>query len=685
VRRPLADSAMGSRIKSLLFGKSSINNNSLQGQSYDTTVALDPPVKGSYPVAGNGPNVLEDLNRLRIQRQSVTPSVAPPPTVPLHRNNATERPSTAPHNGMPGGGKSAAFDAGGRTPSGFSMKSPPTFFSSSRRSSITSVRSSRGNSQRKLQKNPPLTFPASTPQGNLTKEIRTYVPTSGSTSRSNRSRPPDSFAPHAKHLHNRNASHIASATSASHKSYVDLLDAHSTIDRSREASRHRTKASGIRDYGEDVADRNIADFGEKGDKGLDLNSPEFSYLKQVYRPKKRGATKSSTEPHSRVDSALGHVQGSDGSSDDTPPQTQSSSQRTTSIRSFTAPRPGFAYPPRRDSRSPRTTTSTSLYDDDPSNSSQERRGRAMSPLASNPTTIHEGQPQDRRQRPVVSSIAVSTPTIPKRGEGRPGSLASVKAFVEPSPAPAVKITSPPRSRPSSSQSEMVFGLRSKSNQRSVSGQGNVPPLPNTNGTTVNGNAIAAALAANDNSINAKPLALNEVSPPVNGRTYKPTSVTNSSNNETRMPTTNATRSRSTSYSAFPSSGPRTRSNSDIDKPLPGMVPTGSAHGKRRDMIVSGASEPPSLDGVVDLKDSVDTEVTTKTQPGTYPRSIPSVRDRTSVVSRASSASTVFLSPLHTSPHQISDPVSSPPENWPLPQSPSQLSFRSARSSALLQK
>lgn len=58
-------------------------------------------------------------------------------------------------------------------------------------------------------------------------------------------------------------------------SYIDLFDAVTTvsISSSRRGS-NKTVASGRRDYGEDVADRNIADFGS-GD--INLHSPQVLY------------------------------------------------------------------------------------------------------------------------------------------------------------------------------------------------------------------------------------------------------------------------------------------------------------------------------------------------------------------------------------------------------------------------
>jgi hypothetical protein len=156
---------MGSRLKSLLFGRasSSTRDNHLPSQPYDAAVPRDAPLRGSHPVAGNnGPTVLGNLRRGRLKRQSIsTPSAAAAPPVPRHRGQDhpstgttadtntstgdTERPKTAPHHAaLPSGGQAGdGGAAGGRPRAGFSMKSPPAFLDPSkrRRSSVASTRS----------------------------------------------------------------------------------------------------------------------------------------------------------------------------------------------------------------------------------------------------------------------------------------------------------------------------------------------------------------------------------------------------------------------------------------------------------------------------------------------------------------------------------------------------------------
>jgi hypothetical protein len=169
-------------------------------------------------------------------------------------------------------------------------------------------------------------------------------------------------------------------------------------------------------------------------------------------------------------------------------------------------------------------------------------------------------------------------------------------------------------------------------------------------------------------------------------------MSTSSRNGITSPT-NGTKSRngSISYSAFPSTGRRESQTETND--FAQSQPCSSVHTKQP-LGIEGAKEPPSLKGIVDLSNTVDTDVTTKTLPGTYTPPIPpfsALRTQSntsrplSTISRASYRSTLsstfvppFLSPLHhVSPHDIEELPSFPPESWPIsptstvsPESPS---------------
>jgi len=678
---------MGSRIKSFLFGKASSSNRdnrqNLPSQPYDAAVPRDAPLRGSQPVSGNGPPVLGNLRRGRLKRQSIsTPSAAAAPSVPRHRGQDhpstgdtadtntntgdTERPKTAPHHAArPSGG--AAGDggaAGGRPRSGFSMKSPPAFLDPSkrRRSSVASTRSRR-NSLWAI--------------GTTTEEPPPPLPTAISPAaelQAGAYPPPEPFTPPFARQHARNSS------GASHKSYIDILDAHSSINGSREASRHRAKASGLRNYGEDVADRNITQFGEKGDKGekgerpekgekckrgkrgtrdLDLDSPEFSYLKHIYSPEggqnvprvDGSAEKSHRENHDAVDAdvhvlARGGGPGS-GSGDDMraptistttpslpalqtapPPKSTTppppSSPRISSIRSFTAPRPGIVYPPRTDSFRSHHSAFASRSDDDPlatSNGLQDRDDRTLSIAPrSSAASIHERgapqSPQDHQHQSTrpARTRAVSTPAIiTDRGRQRSTSLASASASLKntsdnhPIPPLPTTLPSSPRSSPPSSQSDMVFGFGSRKKKRSSASKTTTTAAPR----------VPSSSGGSSSTSNGYTSARSERSVAANGGTQPSTHgrTTSSSGNQPVLTSSNA----ASESPPLPSAARVESRASDSVGPNAPSVPTSNGN-PRKGVIVDRASEPPDLKGVVDLKDSVDTDVTTKTLPGTWSRS-----------------------------------------------------------------
>lgn len=532
---------MGSRLNRLLFGKSSSTSSSnpnVKGRSYDSAVALDPPVKGSYPIAGNGPNVLDELQRSRSKRdasrrQSAASTRAAAPSVPRFREDILERPRTAPHNGKPGGGYTFGSNNNthGRTRSGFSMKSPPNFFNSSQRNSIRST-----------VEPPPLLVPAPISKSSAPnpREIRAYQPTKAS--KPAEAGAPNTFTPPSA-LHLRNASHI------SHKSYVDLLDAHSNIRPSRDVSRDRAKASGVRNYGEDVADRNLAAF--------DLNSPEFSYRKSVYVSQKGGVSWHNKEgmPASLAASARSDVLAHEHTASDdihSPRnQTKANSTRSSQINS-SASRPVSVYQPRIDSTSAVTYSANRCQNDDwlpPPNSVHDHRVRNLSPFSTSASIDEE--PEDTGHQLFVP--ITSTPPIPTRGRAR-------------------TLTKDNQKTPPMSISRLTVPIPSQ--QRS---------------------------SANPSSLKDRRRTMSEASQ---------TSVTIGGTHS---------RSGSATYSALPSQS-RQDFQADNQSATRGQPP-GTAT-KKQGMIVEGAREPPSLEGVVDLSNTVDRDVTIKALPGTDAPPIP---------------------------------------------------------------
>ncbi|KAK8905468.1 hypothetical protein QC760_006653 [Botrytis cinerea] len=80
-------------------------------------------------------------------------------------------------------------------------------------------------------------------------------------------------------------------SSRSSNSYIDVLDAHDNLKGGRENSRNRTMAAGVRIYGEDVANRNLAMESSQEDP----SNPQYSYL----RSRCYGVAETEGSKHSR--------------------------------------------------------------------------------------------------------------------------------------------------------------------------------------------------------------------------------------------------------------------------------------------------------------------------------------------------------------------------------------------------
>ncbi|KAL5330433.1 hypothetical protein ACEPPN_003961 [Leptodophora sp. 'Broadleaf-Isolate-01'] len=556
---------MASIFRSIFAAKSSTgtSNHRVKGHSYDSAIALDPPVKGSYPVAGNGPNVLEEIQRSRAQRETSSArrqtSVAAYPNVPRYREDIIERPRTAPNGGTADGGdnkrssKSGSGSWTGRTRSGFSTKSPPSIFR-------TSSRNDKRNSIRSTFE-PPL--PA-VPTPSSTPKPQAYQPKKGPGPGSISSA---TFTPPF-------AQHMRNTSNASHKSYVDLLEAHSSI--RPESSKHRAKASGVRNYGEDVADRNIDRFGagSSNTSQLDLNSPQFSYMKTVYAPKKRPIAEvvgagTGTGAHSRVSSALGHVLGDDRPTggDDTPPRSYGKSPSIRSTASTVRP-----HPLRTDSNSASgsvvsyTTSSRGRgrgRDEDQSfspkaPSSHDGRARALSPLSQSNTA------ESTEEQPIMRDSLQSL-IRPHQSSTQ----SQVRDKVARDPPPVAAAASKPKSPPRENDTTLLDFPGSHTVKR-------MPAMPVTNESHV----------------------------------HLPVSIKTASNNGHKM-----SKSGSVSYSTFPNTSNRPGNNHQTDRTDYAVVsPSTSRTNKRQGMILGISSVPPNVDGVVDLSNTVDTDVTTKTLP-----------------------------------------------------------------------
>ncbi|KAK0715821.1 hypothetical protein B0H67DRAFT_554268 [Lasiosphaeris hirsuta] len=201
---------------------------SLKSRGYEAAPASALPIQGAYPVAGNGPNALKTLarGRSKFSQTQLSPDAAPvveqpapAPVIPTYREESLERPSTAPNGSSP----STVWASSSSRLRKNTLRGPPPV-------SFRMLRPSTAN---------PAARPDSRGKGDSVATV----------------------APQPVHGHSRSNS----IRSDNGKGFKDLLDAQSEI---RPADfKTRVKASGARDYGEDVADRNL------GENGFDLESP----------------------------------------------------------------------------------------------------------------------------------------------------------------------------------------------------------------------------------------------------------------------------------------------------------------------------------------------------------------------------------------------------------------------------
>ncbi|KAI0437307.1 hypothetical protein F4803DRAFT_160845 [Xylaria telfairii] len=201
-----------------LFSKKSHSDlaqrDTLKTSAYDATVALEPPIRGTYPVLGNGSKILEQFQKSHPNLTTISHNNSPtlsPLVSRLRRNGPygsdVERPRTAPSS-----------QSGGATgPS--SLQSQPT------------------------SELPPLPKKKYGPY-KLPPKLATDIQLSSPSARPTPS-------PGLASIYSDS---IRSSQSGKPRGYVDLLDAQSRFKPSDFYG--RIQATGAKNYGEDVADRN---------------------------------------------------------------------------------------------------------------------------------------------------------------------------------------------------------------------------------------------------------------------------------------------------------------------------------------------------------------------------------------------------------------------------------------------
>ncbi|TAQ86815.1 hypothetical protein B7494_g4881 [Chlorociboria aeruginascens] len=507
----------------------------LLGRPYNQAVASDAPIHGVYPLSPNG---LPNRDRASTPT-TPTEDGAMPPSVPRYRGETlSSRPQTAPDNRPKKTGKSILKNnAYERTRPGFSVKSPLNSPVTKRTSSTLPLS--------RYKNEEPSSMPVSSrpPIASMFTSINTSVPSQAVKSHKTVSAYRPSHGPASSATYANFTSPLSQQTPRqlnTRAAYVDLLEAYSNINQSHDISKRRVKASGVRNYGEDVADRNIAEANksklmtprieDRGSSRLDTNNLEFKYLRSGYSKSKVRGT---IESHSGVASALGHkLLGSDDDLGGETRQTFTSSHGShiqhSSLGSFTGSRPGTVFPLQIDSAAsrrqlPSIPSSSSL--DYASDENYGQRSRTRSP---GPT---DGQP---RQELVSSTRVGHTPAIAMRGR---------QQYQSPNTARQPIIPTSNFSRKPPTVAGIVPPKSSHSTQASMSS------IANT--------------------------AIHRKASPSKGKNYS------------TLPNTNHAQDGEAAQSP-------------ISHPKP--------------MIIEGENEAPSLEGVVDLTDTVDTNISTKTLP-----------------------------------------------------------------------
>ncbi|KAI0159109.1 hypothetical protein BJ166DRAFT_323073 [Pestalotiopsis sp. NC0098] len=210
----------------------------LQAQPYNATVASLPPIRGTVPVAGNGPNNLETLQqrtRPRVKGLQDHPSSVSVAAASSAPDDKVDRPRTAPS-------QDRTWSASRRTGS---MKTTPV-------PALPPVLPPLPLLSSKPR--PPFRLPDSEPSPTFSSfKSRSTWKLLEKTDKSPKT--PDLDKPLPPFARPRSSS--TNSNQSGLNGHLDLLDAQAGINPTN--FRQRVQANGARDYGEDVADRNLVE------------------------------------------------------------------------------------------------------------------------------------------------------------------------------------------------------------------------------------------------------------------------------------------------------------------------------------------------------------------------------------------------------------------------------------------
>ncbi|CAG9939546.1 unnamed protein product [Clonostachys rosea f. rosea IK726] len=228
-----------------------------KGQAYDSTTIAPPPIRGTLPVRGNGPTNIQNLKQAARHRAQAHNEAGLDTTIRL-RSRSVGRPNTAP-------------DAPASPSSQHRPKSSGK--SGARKRDPTRAQPFLVNKR----PGPPYLIGLTGPQGDSGHVQDDNASTKG---RGQLPPPVPPISSHFKQSSISTATWTVASDTASIKTgmastsnsvtkppngYIDILDAQGALKPSD--FKTRVKAAGARDYGEDVAERNL------GVNGVDLTSP----------------------------------------------------------------------------------------------------------------------------------------------------------------------------------------------------------------------------------------------------------------------------------------------------------------------------------------------------------------------------------------------------------------------------
>jgi hypothetical protein len=242
------------------FSRDTSHNNAnvrLSTQSYDSTQSKQLPVRGLRPIAGNGPYTLDNLPQAKTEnkagRRAPSREPSPAPDVPrvrrysetgnLHRPNS--RSSFRSYKSKTNGSRRSTS----------ATRKPATIFSWKYTSDpfLTRMAYNTPTLVPKEKVKRVTAFAASTHASIVKQQVRNVPQSPIPTEEIRRTSVAKAPRP----------SHQKAAPKPAPKSvHVDILDAATHLDSSRYPVSRKIIASGKRDYGEDVADRNITNSGD---------------------------------------------------------------------------------------------------------------------------------------------------------------------------------------------------------------------------------------------------------------------------------------------------------------------------------------------------------------------------------------------------------------------------------------